>query len=75
MPRGHDITERDRNRVLDMNAELDQDDKPILTLRQIAERCNVSERSAAMIVRVYAAKMRRLQRQCAEIDSICNRMA
>ena len=73
MPRGHKITERDRNCVLDMLAQHDGDYHPRFTFAEIATACRLSERTVAVIVRQYAAWARCQEHQQTRLFDLSGR--
>jgi len=72
MPRGTNITERDRNYVLDMNAQHDADYRCRFNVREIAQAADLSHNTVARIIREYAAECRRHEHTCNRIDQLSN---
>lgn len=73
MPRGYKISERERNFILDLNAQRNEDGHPKFSFCEISIACGLCERSVAHVVRVYAAEMRRQERHFERLDNLVDR--
>lgn len=72
MPRGRNITERERNFVIDMNAQQTESHHSRFTFAEIATAAGLSERMVALIVRDYAGWARRREHASARMDELCD---
>jgi len=72
MPKGKSLEGGVINYVLDMNAQPDADGEPRFSFRQIAQAAGISERMVALIVRRYAAVVRRRHRNAEYIENLAH---